>query len=328
MDPSITFSRRLLVTTWFSASESERRHVLSPRTALWEIQDALHDDDHRFDLCEMCRDDCWDFSRVLKHQLIRMVSDKIESGRLLVVRLEPGEWSFAREFPPALPQAGAVPSATSAKNTPAAPRAVGAVSAPTPKLPPPPPGVATKDQGDKLFKDLAARKDIPFDYPVDCCYTRAHVMAKDAEKTGLKVEKLWYFDKDWGTSKVGASLHPKTATGSPVAFPDRTGVEREVQWVYHVAPLIKVQQADGSIEKRVFDPSISDHPLSTAEWKALQGAPSGAYEEISDADAYFSNAKHEIREEDPDLSLSQNQLAKHRMDRDAARAAAAKKTNP
>jgi hypothetical protein len=283
--------------------------------ALWALDHWLDDNGSRSDLCDIyraCVDGHVDFSRFSTRELGRSVAREIKSGRLLV-----------------MPKQTAVPQASSSKRAhptspePAPPKPALAPAPAPPKLPPPPPGVATKAQADALFKELAARKDIPFDYPVDCCYTRAHVMSRQAESKGLTTQKLWYFDKDWGTQGMNASLRPRKPDGSSVVFPDETGTQRPVQWVYHVAPLIKVQQGDGSIQERVLDPSVSDRPLSKVEWKAIQGTPAGAYEEITDSSAYFSNNKHGIRQEDPDLSISRDQLARHRIDRDAALAAAA-----
>lgn len=90
----------------------------------------------------------------------------------------------------------------------------------------------------------------------------------------MTTKELWYFDKDWGTQEAQASLHPTKPDGTPVTFPDETGTERPVQWVYHVAPLIKVQQEDGSIQESVLDPSVSDRPLRISSrntgWTATQ----------------------------------------------------------
>jgi hypothetical protein len=82
------FSRQLLVATWSSMRDSERARALSPHSALWELQDALHDASSRFHLCDMCRDGAADFSLIQKHELIRMVSERVKSGELLVAPLE------------------------------------------------------------------------------------------------------------------------------------------------------------------------------------------------------------------------------------------------
>lgn len=182
----------------------------------------------------------------------------------------------------------------------------------------------TENEAAKIFNELAANKNVPFDYPVDCCFSRAHSMCRAMELKGIKSNKLWYFDENWGTSAVKPSLKPTKPDGSPVSFPAPNGTERPVAWVYHVAPIIKVVKEDGTTNDMVVDPSLSDRLLSKEEWKKIQGAPSGAYEEVTDSKAYFSNKKRKFREEDPDMRETCGQLEKHKRDRDAARRAAAR----
>lgn len=151
-------------------------------------------------------------------------------------------------------------------------------------------------------------------------------MCRTMENKGIECNKIWYFDKDWGTGAVTPSLHPRKGDGSPVSFPDSTtGTDKPVQWVYHVAPTVKVTKADGTTEDMVMDPSLADRPLTKDEWKKIQGNPAGAYEETTDSKAYFSNKKHGYRDEDPDMKETCAQLEIHKKDRDAARRAAAAK---
>jgi hypothetical protein len=183
----------------------------------------------------------------------------------------------------------------------------------------------TELEARQLFNELAANKNIPFDYPVDCCFSRAHSMCRMIEQKGIACEKVWYFDKNWGTPVVKASLKPIKADGTSVMFPDEHGVVQAVAWVYHVAPTVKVVRKDGTTEPMVMDPSLSNRPLTKNEWKQVQGNPAGAYEEPSDSTAYFSNKKNELLQNDPDLTHTCSKLEEHKRNRNAGRAAEARR---
>ncbi|MCX7097735.1 MAG: protein-glutamine glutaminase family protein [Methylococcales bacterium] len=184
----------------------------------------------------------------------------------------------------------------------------------------------SEKEANQLFKELKANKNIPFDYPVDCCYSRAHSMCRTIENKGIGCQKLWYFDQGWGTNDGKASLHPHKPDGSAVSFPDSvTGNSEPIAWVYHVAPTVKVKKADGTIQDMVMDPSLADRPLTKDEWKTIQGNPKGAYEEVTDSNPYFSNKKLGYYEPDPDMKETCAQLEKHKKDRGVARSLATKK---
>jgi hypothetical protein len=183
----------------------------------------------------------------------------------------------------------------------------------------------TELEARRLFNELAANKNIPFDYPVDCCYSRAHSMCRMIEQKNIVCQKIWYFDKNFGTLAEQDSLKPIKADGTPVAFPGRHGFARHVAWVYHVAPTVKVVRNDGTTQDMVMDPSLSNRPLTKSEWKQIQGNPPGAYEEETDSAAYFSNKKKGWLDEDPDLRLTCVELERHKEDRNLRRAAQAKR---
>jgi glutaminase-like protein len=182
----------------------------------------------------------------------------------------------------------------------------------------------TEQEAKQVFNEIAANRNIPFDYPVDCCYSRAHSMCRTMELKGIESEKIWYFDQNWGTSAASSSLKPTKADGNPVTFPAAGGSGRPVGWVYHVAPVIKVVKEDGTTQHMVIDPSLSDRPLTKDEWKKIQGNPPGAYEEVTDSKPYFSNKKNKVRVEDSDMRETCVQLEIHKRDRNAALRAAAK----
>ncbi len=180
--------------------------------------------------------------------------------------------------------------------------------------------VSSPAEAQELFDELRNQPQIPFDYPVDCCYTRAHEMCRLLEAKGIECRKYWLFEEGWGVSPK-SELHPVDKSGNPVEFwnsdvtPPRP---TPVQWVYHVAPLVDVRQPDGRVEEMVLDPSLSDRPMTKEEWRRIQGDPPGAYGEESDSAAYFQNQKFGIREEDRDYSKTAAQLEAHRNSRDTA----------
>lgn len=97
-----------------------------------------------------------------------------------------------------------------------------------------------------LFKKAKSMEDIPFAYKYDGCYARAHVMARRFEAMGIPTEKVW----------IKGSLYvPNT----------------DIQWNYHVAPVINVKTASGEIKKYVIDPSLNDKAVTVDEWVATMG---------------------------------------------------------
>ena len=82
----------------------------------------------------------------------------------------------------------------------------------------------SETEAENLFSELAEQDHIPFDYPPDCCYSRAHEMCRIIESKGIECRKYWLFDKNWGEqSKMRASLAPVDKADNPIAFPDPKG---------------------------------------------------------------------------------------------------------
>ena len=181
----------------------------------------------------------------------------------------------------------------------------------------------SEKEAQEIFDVLAKESHIPYDYPVDCCFTRAHEMCRIMKSNKIDCRKYWLFDKNWGTS-AKLSLTPKKSDGKPVTFPDSKGNQKEVKWVYHVAPTVKVKKSDGTIEDYIIDPSISDRPLPKDEWRKIMDDPVGSYTEESGSDAYFQNQKYGIYKDDPNGDKTKTQLKIHRANRDANLKAAKK----
>ena len=109
--------------------------------------------------------------------------------------------------------------------------------------------LVSKEYAKELFDEMAAQKHIPFDYPQDGCYARAHEMSRLLEKKGVITTKVF----------VEGDLRVATKN-SPNGY---------VEWWYHVAPIIKVRDGDKE-ELYVFDPSIFDRPVTIKEWTEIQ----------------------------------------------------------
>lgn len=181
-------------------------------------------------------------------------------------------------------------------------------------------GPISDQQAQQLFNDFKNNSSIPFDYPVDCCYARANEMCRMAEARGIPCQKYWVFEQNWGTPNATSPLAPVRPDGSAVTFPNgNSNFQRTpVHWTYHVAPLIPVQHADGTVENMVFDPSIADRPLSEAEWRNIQGNPANTMERTTPSDVFFINPRTNAASSDPNDSKTNAAFASHRASRDAA----------
>ncbi|WP_136666829.1 protein-glutamine glutaminase family protein [Flavobacterium sp. H122] len=95
---------------------------------------------------------------------------------------------------------------------------------------------------------------IPFLYPDDGCWGRAHEMCRLMINMGLKPKKVW----------IQGSLHVST----------KNNPNCNVYWGWHVAPTLCVR-GPGFFQVRdmVIDPSLFTTPVSKLTWKSIQGDP-------------------------------------------------------
>ena len=107
---------------------------------------------------------------------------------------------------------------------------------------------------------------IPFLYPDDGCWGRAHEMCRLMIAMGLKPKKVW----------IQGSL----------AAPTRNNPSCVVFWGWHVAPTLCVRTRFLSTQTMVIDPSLFATPVTEAQWKGAQGDP-GATLTPSDASIFY-----------------------------------------
>jgi hypothetical protein len=93
---------------------------------------------------------------------------------------------------------------------------------------------------------------IPFLYPDDGCWGRAHEMCRLMIANGAQPEKVWIY----GSLRVATQNNPGC----------------QVRWGWHVAPTLQVDVGRGP-ETYVIDPSLFDGPVPEATWHGVQGDP-------------------------------------------------------
>ncbi|HEY5029613.1 MAG TPA: protein-glutamine glutaminase family protein [Candidatus Angelobacter sp.] len=109
---------------------------------------------------------------------------------------------------------------------------------------------------------------IPFLYPDDGCWARAHEMCRLMIAAGAKPRKVW----------IDGHLHTLTRN-NPQCF---------VNWGWHVAPTICVRHRFFRAELMVIDPSLFTTPVTETTWKSVQGDPNATLTNTA-ATVYWRN---------------------------------------
>jgi glutaminase-like protein len=99
---------------------------------------------------------------------------------------------------------------------------------------------------------------IPFLYPDDGCWARAHEMCRLMIADGAQPEKVWIY----GTPPPSLPLKVSSQNKSSCL----------VEWNWHVAPTLEVSVGN-TVETWVIDPSLFPGPVSQATWAGVQGDP-------------------------------------------------------
>ena len=160
--------------------------------------------------------------------------------------------------------------------------------------------VLTPEQAQQWFDHFKdKRPDIPFNYPVDCCYTRAREMDKEMQAAGVPCGKVWNYASPGNALTVPTKNVP--------ASPPYNG---QVKWGYHVAPIVPVTQPDGSVQNMVIDPSMESGPVSVDKWKADQNDPNST-SATTGPDPYYRDPSGKEMPDPGDASVKQT-LDDHR----------------
>lgn len=130
---------------------------------------------------------------------------------------------------------------------------------------------------------------IPFMFPDDGCWGRAHEMCRLMIAMGLKPKKVWIY----------GSLNTPTRN-NPACF---------VGWGWHVAPTLCVRKGWFRSSRMVIDPSLFTTPVSQATWKGIQGDPNATLTPTS-ADIFHYGAMLT----DPTYAQSNQVLATYRLE--------------
>ncbi|MGO1055069.1 protein-glutamine glutaminase family protein [Crossiella sp. CA198] len=125
---------------------------------------------------------------------------------------------------------------------------------------------------------------IPFTYPDDGCWGRAHEMARLMIANGITPDKVWIR----GSLRVNSANKPDCVVG----------------WGWHVAPTLVA----GGVTY-VIDPALFDGPVTQDTWKGVQGDPAARLEPTGWDIFHNFYAPHRV---DPDYRLTNEVLARYR----------------
>ena len=205
----------------------------------------------------------------------------------------------------------ATPQQPSGKYTPMDPQTAPATPPGKPPDKPPLQGTLTKDEARDRFKELAGKKDsIPFDYPDDCCFSRAHEMCRLLEAQGITTDKIWLFDEGYYLSAMKNDPFAQEDWSLHADTPNHPS--GSVAWRYHVATVVYVQGPDGAPQPMVMDPSLFNRPVTPQVWAASMHNPN-AIMKIGNRDSYGPTSQ------DPDYSKTKLELQLHAYKRDHRR---------
>ena len=180
----------------------------------------------------------------------------------------------------------------------ARPPAEEAVAPPISARPAPTP--VTLEKAQQLFGSMSAMSCapatapapcIPFMYPDDGCWGRAHEMCRLIIAGGVQPAKVWIY----GVLRALTRNNPAC----------------EVNWGWHVAPTLLVASGTAS-EPYVIDPSLFSCPVPTAKWASVQGDPAAAVEPSDAAAFYRSKGGAYVEYDDAAYSKTQQVLVTYR----------------
>jgi hypothetical protein len=99
---------------------------------------------------------------------------------------------------------------------------------------------------------------IPFNYPADGCWIRAHFMARMIVAEKITPAKIW-------SAAYMLSAHTENDPNCTVS------------WAWHVAAVVLVKYDNGAEIKLVIDPSLAPEPVTIEAWIKLQTNPKATH---------------------------------------------------
>lgn len=121
---------------------------------------------------------------------------------------------------------------------------------------------------------------IPFDYPVDGCYARAHKMREILAENGYDCQKIFIY------GDLNARYEATTSEKGGCC----------VSWSYHTSVLVKFYDENKQVSQRIIDLSFSKEAISVETWKGLSlndscGKSSLSDTQIVDGNVYYRSPK-------------------------------------
>ncbi len=147
----------------------------------------------------------------------------------------------------------------------------------------------TPQKAQQLFSLVANQSYIPFKYPDDGCWGRAHEMCRLIIANGVSPRKVWIY----GNLMVSTRNHPNCS----------------VRWGWHVAPTVLVNTGSSS-QIDVIDPALFTGPVPQATWFGVQHDPHASLHD-TDASVFYRSVAGQVSY-DPNYSQTQQVLARYR----------------
>ncbi len=142
----------------------------------------------------------------------------------------------------------------------------------------------------------AAAPCMPFLYPDDGCWGRAHQMCRLMIADGAQPQKVW----------IKGSLRPSSRNHPGCGWPGWSG------WGWHVAPTLEVNTVNG-VKTWVIDPALFNGPIPQATWKGVQGDPNAVLKPSAASMFYYGSfINNSADQTDPLYVETNNVLARYR----------------
>jgi hypothetical protein len=131
---------------------------------------------------------------------------------------------------------------------------------------------------------------IPFLFPDDGCWGRAHQMCRLMSAAGEQSGKVWIY----GRLQVNTRNNPTC----------------QVNWGWHVVPTLQVNTGAG-VQLQVIDPALFTGPVPEGTWKGVQGDPSATLA-LTDSSVFYRSPAGAVQT-DPTYAQTAQVLATYRL---------------